>query len=65
MAATTAVLLNGTSATVGTSDFAALKELRGQLGEKFVTGAVLYTGDKLIPFGDKLWLVPLPTLWEE
>ncbi len=52
------------SATVGTSDFAALKELRDQLGKKFVTGAVLYTGDKLIPFGDKLWLVPLPVLWD-
>lgn len=51
-------------ATVGTSAFMALKELRDQLGKKFITGVVLYAGDNLIPFGDKLWLVPLPVLWE-
>jgi len=53
------------SATVGTSDFAALQELRDQLGKKFIAGIVLYTGDPLVPFGDKLWLVPLPALWVE
>lgn len=52
-------------ATVGASDFAALQELRDQLGKKFIAGVVLYTGDNLIPFGDKLWLVPLPVLWAE
>ena len=51
------------SATVGTSDFGALQELRDELGKKFVAGIVLYTGDRMIPFGDKLWLAPLPTLW--
>lgn len=52
-------------ATVGTSDFAALQELRDQLGRRFIAGIVLYTGDQLVPFGDKLWLVPLPALWAE
>jgi hypothetical protein len=52
-------------ATVGPSDFAALQELRNQLGRKFLAGIVLYTGDQLVPFGDKLWLMPLPTLWAE
>ncbi len=51
------------SATVGTSDFAALQELRDQLGKRFRAGIVLYTGDQWVPFGDKLWLVPLPALW--
>jgi predicted AAA+ superfamily ATPase len=51
------------SATVGGSDFAALQELRDQLGKKFIAGIVLYSGDQMIPFGDKLWLVPLPLLW--
>jgi predicted AAA+ superfamily ATPase len=51
-------------ATVGPSDFAALQELREGLGKKFIAGVVLYTGEKLIPFGDKLWLVPLPALWD-
>jgi predicted AAA+ superfamily ATPase len=53
------------SATVGASDFQGLKALRDQLGERFSSGVVLYTGDQLIPFGDKLWLVPLPALWAQ
>ncbi len=53
------------SATVAASDFAALRELRDQLGKRFRAGVVLYTGDQLVPFGDTLWLVPLPALWEE
>jgi uncharacterized protein len=53
------------SATVGGSDFAALQELRDQLGERFRAGVVLYTGDQVVPFGDKLWLAPLPALWME
>ena len=51
------------SATVGASDFAALKALRDQLGKPFRAGVVLYLGDQIVPFGDKLWLVPLPALW--
>jgi len=52
-------------ATVAASDFAALQALRDQLGKRFRAGVVLYTGDQLVPFGDKLWLVPLPALWSE
>ena len=51
------------SATAGASDFAALQALRDQLGKRFRAGAVLYLGDQILPFGDKLWLVPVPTLW--
>lgn len=51
-------------ATVSVADFTALQGLRDQLGGRFIAGVVLYTGDKLIPFGEKLWLVPLPFLWE-
>jgi predicted AAA+ superfamily ATPase len=51
------------SATVGASDFAALAALRDQLGQRFSAGIVLYLGDQVIPFGDKLSLVPLPVLW--
>lgn len=53
------------SATVGPSDFEALKALRDRLGKKYIGGIVLYTGEHLVPFGDRLWLVPLPALWEE
>jgi predicted AAA+ superfamily ATPase len=51
------------SATVGISDFSALKALRDQLGKQFRAGVVLYLGDQVVPFGDKLWLVPVPALW--
>lgn len=50
-------------ATVGASDFAALQALRDQLGKRFRTGVVLYLGDGLVPFGDKLWLAPVSALW--
>jgi hypothetical protein len=53
------------SATVTHSDFAALRMLRDQLGERFRAGAVLYLGDQLIPSGDKLWLVPSSALWSD
>lgn len=53
------------SATVAASDFAALQELRDQLGQRFCAGVVLYVGEQIVPFGDKLWLVPLPSLWLE
>jgi predicted AAA+ superfamily ATPase len=51
------------SGTVSASDFAALQMLRDQLGRKFRAGILLYLGDQIVPFGDKLWLVPLPVLW--
>jgi hypothetical protein len=51
------------SATVASSDFAAPKALREQLGKQFRAGVVLYLGDQIVPSGDKLWLVPVPALW--
>jgi len=51
------------SATVSATDFAALKALRDQLGGQFRAGVVLYLGEQIVPFGDKLWLVPAASLW--
>jgi uncharacterized protein len=51
------------SATVAALEFAALKALRDQLGKQFRAGVVLYLGEQIVPFGDKLWLVPVPALW--
>jgi len=53
------------SSTATASDFAAINALRGQLGKRLRAGVVLYLGDQLVPFGDKLWLAPLPLLWAE
>ncbi|CAK0776697.1 conserved hypothetical protein [Gammaproteobacteria bacterium] len=52
------------SATVTASDFAALQTLRDQLGRQFMAGVVLYLGDQVLPFGDKLWLMPVSALWQ-
>ena len=51
------------SATVTASDFEALQTLRAQLGRRFRAGVVLHLGDRILPFGDRLWLVPVPALW--
>jgi hypothetical protein len=48
---------------VAASDFAALQALRDQLGRQFRAGVVLYLGERIVPFGDKLWLVPVLALW--
>lgn len=50
-------------ATVSSSDFAGLRRLRDKLGERFACGVVLYTGERTLPFGDRLWVVPLAALW--
>lgn len=51
------------SSTVTPADFAAMQALRDQLGKRFRAGAVVCLGDRVVPFGDRLWLVPLPALW--
>ncbi len=53
------------SVAIGRSDFVALQSLRDQLGKRFRAGVLLYSGDQVVPFGDRLWLVPVPHLWAE
>jgi len=50
--------------TVGANDFKGLKFLRDKVGDRFIAGAVLYTGTRAVPFGDRLWALPIATLWE-
>jgi len=51
------------SATVTPADFVGLQGLRDQLGKRFRAGVVVYTGDQTIPFGDRLWALPMENLW--
>lgn len=54
------------SATVSLADFRHLVRLRALLdasGGRFVRGVVLYTGDQVLPFGDRLVAMPLAALW--
>ena len=50
-------------ATVTASDFGALQILRDHLAKRFRIGIVLYGGEHIVPFGEKLWLVPVHALW--
>jgi len=51
------------ASTVGADDFRGLEHLRDRLGQRFVAGIVLYTGIRSVPFGDRLWALPLAVLW--
>jgi predicted AAA+ superfamily ATPase len=44
-------------------DFASLKLLKEAVGDRFKRGIVIYPGNKLLPFGDELWAVPLCYIW--
>ena len=45
-------------------DFKNIELCRDTIGNKFKRGIVLYTGEDLVPYGDKLWAVPVNFLWE-
>ncbi len=45
------------------NDFKGLRALADLLGERFVRGLVLYTGDTLLPFGPRMHALPIATLW--
>lgn len=45
-------------------DFKGLEYLRDRLGSRFVAGVVLHTGTRALPFGDRLWALPIATLWQ-
>ena len=50
------------SSTVSRADFTGLRRLRAS-HEKFVCGVILYDGDKVLPFGDRFYAVPISELW--
>ncbi len=49
---------------VTASDFKGLETLRQQVGNDFVCGIVLYRNNKIIPFGDRMWAVPVEAMWD-
>ncbi len=51
-------------ATVTTSDFRGLRKLRESAGKHFAAGVVLYDGETTTPFGDRLFAVPIRSLWK-
>lgn len=51
------------SATVDGKDFKGLRHLQETEPTIFQCGVVLYTGREVVPFGEKLWAVPLSVWW--
>jgi uncharacterized protein len=51
------------AATVTEGDFAGLKRLARAAGRDFVAGVVVYDGEACLPFGDRLYAVPIQALW--
>lgn len=51
------------SATPAASDFSGLAHLREALGSRFRAGVLINTGTETLPFGDRLWAVPVAGLW--
>jgi predicted AAA+ superfamily ATPase len=52
-----------TSSAVRGRDFAGLEFLRDNTGTRFKMGVVLYTGQAPVRFGERLWALPLSSLW--
>lgn len=51
------------STTVRAEDFRGLGFLREKLGDRFITGIMLYTGQAELSFGDRLTALPMSALW--
>ncbi len=52
------------SQTILSDDFKGLRKFQEIAGSKFLQGILLYTGEKVIPFGEKLTAVPISALWQ-
>ncbi|NNH70042.1 ATP-binding protein [Nocardia uniformis] len=51
------------AATLHKPDFAGLRHLQERLGDRFVAGYILYSGQHSLSFGDRLRALPIETLW--
>jgi uncharacterized protein len=49
--------------TVRAEDFRGLRHLASLAGERFHQGVVLYVGDRVLPFGDRLLAAPIDAIW--
>jgi uncharacterized protein len=51
------------AATIKESDLRGLKRLMAVAQELFSMGVILYDGTETLPLGDRLWAVPISTVW--
>jgi hypothetical protein len=52
------------ASTVGREDFSGLRHLAQRLGDDFLVGLVLYTGQQTLSFGPRLRAMPVSAIWE-
>lgn len=48
---------------ISPDDFKGLSDLADATGKRFRTGALLYQGNQVVPFGPKMWAVPLTAMF--
>jgi predicted AAA+ superfamily ATPase len=51
------------AATVTVGDFKGLRKLSAACGEDFKLGVVLYDAEQTVPFGERMFAVPISCLW--
>lgn len=52
------------SSTVRSEDFRGLRHLAERLGDDFLAGIVLHTGQQTLPFGPRMRAMPVASVWE-
>jgi predicted AAA+ superfamily ATPase len=52
------------AATVGAGDLRGLRALAEATGDRFRRGILLYTGREVVPFGGKVYALPVGALWQ-
>lgn len=52
------------TSTPQVADVHGLEYLRDKLGPRFKAGVLLHTGTRSLPFGDRLWALPISALWD-
>lgn len=51
------------AASLSARDFRAMAQMRDARPDRFRAGFLLYAGRQTLPFGDRLWAVPISGLW--
>ena len=51
------------AASIGLNDLRGLKRLASIAGDQFKLGVILYDGIETLPLGNRLWAMPISTLW--
>lgn len=53
------------SSSIKTADIKGILEFQSITQDKFKKGIILYTGEEIVPFGNKIWAMPVDLLWQK